>query len=135
MRFVFGFLAMLVLALLDSTLIFTRLSLVLAVCVSLTGSPVWLAISGICGVFCDLYSETFPFYTFLYLYISLGCVYLRSLLFKVRGVVFFVAAAVALTLFAAITATPRFFLFVAGNTAATPVFYVFLKKELKVEKI
>lgn len=135
MRFVLGFLAMVVLSLTDSVLIFTRLSLVMAVCVSLTGSPLWVTISGLGGVLCDLYSETFPFYTFLYMYISLGCVFCRSLLFKARAVVFYIGALVSLTLFAAITGTPRFLPFVAGNSVVAPLFYVLLKKEMKSEKI
>lgn len=135
MSFVLGFLAMIVLALLDSCLIFTRLSLVLAACVSLTGAYPWVIISGLGGVFCDLYSETFPFYTFLYLYISLGCVYLRSLLFKAGGVVFYIVSVVSLALFSAMMGIPDLLLFVAGNSAIAPLFYVLLKKELKSEKI
>lgn len=135
MRYVSGFFAMLFFCVLDSTLIYTRLSLVMAVCMSLSGSPIWVAISGLGGVFCDLYLDTFPFYTFIYLYISLGCVYLGSLIFKANAKVFFVTSIIFLGLFGGIAAGGRGILFGVLNAFFAPLFYVFIKKEINREKI
>lgn len=135
MRYVLGFLAMVAFCILDSTLMFTRLSLVMTVCLSLSGSPVWVAISGLGGVFCDLYLDTFPFYTFIYLYISLGCVYLGSLIFKANAKVFFVTSIIFLGLFGGITAGGRGILLGVVNAFAAPLFYVFIKREINREKI
>ncbi len=135
MRFLIGLIVMLFLCILDSTLIVTRLSLVMVSAISLTGNPVWVAASGFAGVFCDLYLDTFPFYTFVYLYISLGCVYLGSMIFKKKSWVFFATAIITLTVFMAIMQGTGGILPAILNSCATPLFYVFLKKELNCEKI
>lgn len=135
MKYFFGLFIMLFLCLLDCTITFSWLSLVMCVCVCLTGSPLWLAISGLGGIFCDLYLDTFPFYTFLYLYISLGCVYIKNLTFKTDIRVFFMASFVFLGIFGAVNAGLRGFLYGATNSFAAPLFYVFLKKEMESEKI
>ena len=135
MKYFFGLFIMLFLCLLDCTTTFLRLSLVMCVCVCLTGSPLWLTISGLGGIFCDLYLDAFPFYTFLYLYISLGCVYIKNLTFKTDMRVFFIASFVFLGIFGAVNAGLRGFLYGATNSFAAPLFYVFLKKEMESEKI
>ena len=135
MKYFFGFLVLIFLCLLDCTVTFSWLSLVMCVCVCLTGSPLWFAISGLGGIFCDLYLDTFPFYTFLYLYISLGCVYVKSLTFKTDMRIFLTASFVFLGIFGAVNAGLRGFLYGATNSFAAPLFYVFLKKEMKSEKI
>ncbi len=135
MKYFFGLFIMLFLCLLDCTITFLRLSLVMCVCVCLTGSPLWLVISGLGGIFCDLYLDTFPFYTFLYLYISLGCVYIKNLTFKTDMRVFFITSFVFLGIFGAVNAGLRGFLYGATNSFAAPLFYVFLKKEMESEKI
>ncbi len=135
MKYFFGLFITLFLCILDCNITFSWLSLVMCVCVCLTGSPLWLVISGLGGVFCDLYLDTFPFYTFLYLYISLGCVYVKSLTFKTDIRVFLIASFVFLGIFGAANAGFRGFLYGAINSFAAPLFYVFLKKEMKSEKI
>ena len=135
MRFFIGFIIMLFLCILDCTLIATRLSLVMVTAVSLTGNPVWVAVSGLGGVFCDLYQDTFPFYTFVYLYISLGCVYLGSMIFKKKLWVFFVVSLITLTGFMAILQGIGGILSAVLNSLSAPLFYAFLKKELNCEKI
>ena len=135
MKYFFGLFIMLFLCLIDCTITFLRLSLVMCVCVCLTGSPLWLVISVLGGIFCDLYLDTFPFYTFLYLYISLGCVYIKNLTFKTDMRVFFIASFVFLGIFGAVNAGLRGFLYGATNSFAAPLFYVFLKKEMESEKI
>lgn len=135
MRFFIGFIIMLFLCILDCTLIATRLSLVMVTAVSLTGNPIWVAVSGLGGVFCDLYQDTFPFYTFVYLYISLGCVYLGSMIFKKKLWVFFSVALITLTGFMAILQGIGGILPAVLNSLSAPLFYAFLKKELNCEKI
>ena len=135
MSFVIGFFAMLVLCFLDCTLIYTKLSLVMTVCTSLTGNPFWVVISGLGGIFCDLYLDTFPFFTFVYLYISLGCVYLGSLVFKPDAKVFFVTSLVAVGLLGSIIAGGQGLIWGVVCAFAAFLFYVFLKKEINSEKI
>lgn len=135
MKYIFGFLVLIFLCLLDCNITFSWLSLVMCVCVCLTGSPLWLAISGLGGIFCDLYLDTFPFYTFLYLYISLGCVYVKSLTFKTDMRVFLIASFVFLGIFGAVNASLTGFVYGITNSFAAPLFYVFLKKEINCEKI
>lgn len=116
-----------ILSVIDSSFVFLRLSLVLLCCYSLKERTAAVVISGMCGIFCDLYGGSAPFYTFLYLYISIGCVWCRSFLYKVNMGVFYTMSAVALILYGGLVGLPYFLPFALVNSSAAPLFYLCLK--------
>lgn len=78
---IFVFALSLVFAAFDRTYLAIELSGVLLICFSFFGGSYAVLISGLCGIFCDLFAGSSPFYTVLYLYISAGCVWAGRRLF------------------------------------------------------
>ena len=65
------------------------LSLSLVVCLSLFGGFPWVTVCTIFGILLDFLNYSLPFYTFIYLYISIGCVWIKGFLFKQNFLVSF----------------------------------------------
>lgn len=58
------------------------LSLSLVVCLSLFGGFRYIAVCAVFGLFLDFLNFSLPFFAFIYLYISAGCVWIKGFLFK-----------------------------------------------------
>lgn len=102
------------------------------------------AVSGVCGLFVDIYSLSLPYFSLFYLYISLGCVWCESFFASLRGktvfiicfLVFFVTAS-AIRFFDMLTQACFFlswemflevFLFAFFNSAFSPIVFAVLKR-------
>ena len=64
-------------------------SLSLVVCLSLFGGFPWVTVCTIFGILLDFLNYSLPFYAFIYLYISVGCVWIKGFLFKENFLVYF----------------------------------------------
>lgn len=108
------------------------LSLSLSVCLSLFGGGFWVAVCAIFGGILDMLNYSFPFFLFIYLYISLGCVWIKSFLFKINFIlcVFFYLASVGFACLVSGEFTPFGFVL---NTVGFLAFYGILKG-IKFEK-
>ncbi len=100
-------------------------SLIFVVWMSLFSSGGAVVISTLCGMFIDFLNYSAPFYTFIYLYISLGCVWCKNSLFKVNFLTFFVVCVVSLLLDFAFSGNGTLV-----NVVFSPIFYLFLKRVL-----
>lgn len=89
-----------------------RLSLVLCLCALLAGQN--KAILGLCavlGIISDLFSLSFPYFSLLYLYISLGCVWCKGMFLNIKyTTVFFVCAALLFLFFCLMQVFDMFYL-------------------------
>lgn len=108
------------------------LSLSLSVCLSLLGGTPWVAICTLFGMTIDFLNYSMPFYAFIYLYISVGCVWIKGFLFKITyisGFFFWLAS----SCFAYLISGEASLRFSILNTLGFFVFYMLLKG-LKIEK-
>lgn len=78
----------------------TRLSLVLCLCALLAqNSQAILILSAVLGIISDLLSLSFPYFSLLYLYISLGCVWCKGMFLNIKYTTVFLVCAVLFFLF------------------------------------
>ena len=94
---------------LDSTIRGLFLSLPLVVCLSLFGGAPMVTICTIFGLFLDFFNYSLPFFAFIYLYISVGCVWIKGFLFKMNFFVCFVFWLVSFTFTCLISGNFSFF--------------------------
>lgn len=122
-----------------------RLSLVICAVLSMI-SPALLSLitAGVCGLFCDMFCLSLPYYSLFYLYISYGCVWCESLFVSLKNktvflVCFFVLLVVSagMKIFEMLTFGELFFsfrwcfdIFLSAflNSALSPVIYMVLKR-------
>ena len=78
-----------VLCMFDSVCRGLFLSLSLAVCLSLFGGAPFVTVCTIFGILLDFLNFSLPFFAFIYLYISVGCVWIKGFLFKENLLVYF----------------------------------------------
>jgi len=122
-----------------------RLSLAFCICLSfLCANEKSVAIAFFCGLFFDIYSMSSPFNSFLYLYISLGCVWCKSLFLKFRGFTLLLLGLIILFIYKVLcgvllSLSAREFvltfeflinalLFAFSNSIVLPIFYSLLKR-------
>ena len=116
----------------DSKISGLFLSLSLSVCLSLLGGAPWVVICTLFGMVIDFFNYSMPFYAFIYLYISVGCVLIKGFLFKITyisGFFFWLAS----SFFAHFITGEASFRFSFLNALGFFVFYMLLKG-LKIEK-
>ena len=122
-----------------------RLSLVFCLCALLAQrSKVMLVICAVLGIISDLFSLSFPYFSLLYLYISLGCVWCKGMFLNIKyTTVFFVCAALLFLFFCSMQILDMFFLkdivswqevlcdafvFSLTNAVFSPLIYGILKR-------
>ena len=76
-----------VLCVFDNTIHGLFLSLSFAVCLSLFGGAPFVTVCTVFGLILDFLNYSLPFYAFVYLYISVGCVWVKGFLFKMNSFV------------------------------------------------
>lgn len=110
-----------VLCMLDSAIHGLFFSLSLVVCLSLFYGTPYVAVCTIFGMVLDFFNYSLPFFTFIYLYISVGCVWIKGFLFKKNSFVslsfwlgsltFTCLVSGSFTLFNCVLSTLSFFVF------------------------
>lgn len=124
---------------------FFGLSFVICAVLSLKAHRVEACVvSGLCGLFADIYSVSLPYFSLIYLYISLGCVWCESFFASLKGktvflicfLVFF-AIMLAIRIFDMLTQGSLFLswemflevlLFAFINSAFSPIVFAVLKR-------
>ena len=114
------------LCLLDSVNFTLFSALTFSVCISLFIGIPSVAMCAIFGMVIDTLNYSLPFYTFIFLYISSGCVWVRGFFFKIRFFSAFLFWITALG-FACIITGKNFIDTFLVNVLFFPIFYVFLK--------
>ena len=94
-------LALLVFSVLDSYFFSRfRFSLLLCICFSFYNHKACaVVISGLTGLLCDIVSLTLPYFSLLYLYISLGCVWCEGIFLKLKLRTVFLLSFIAFFIF------------------------------------
>lgn len=89
-----------------------RLSLVLCLCALFFGRKKAVMItSAVLGIICDLFSFSFPYFSLLYLYISLGCVWCKGMFLNIKyTTVFCVCFVLCFLFFCSIKVLDMFYL-------------------------
>lgn len=122
-----------------------RLSLVICAVLGMVSPKVASCIvSGACGLFCDVFCLTLPYYSLFYLYISYGCVWCESFFVSLKNkTVFLICFLVFLTagtgmkifemllsgeLYFSAGACFEIFITAVLNSALSPVIYRVLKR-------
>ena len=140
------FVLLVILAFFDS-LIFKniRLTLVFLICFSLySKNSKAVYIFSLLGFFCDIISKTLPCFSFLYLYISLGCVWCEKKLLHISGKTVFLISFIAflayyfsiqiinMLIFYDVAISLSFVLkstvFALINSSISPIIYFFVKR-------
>ena len=115
-----------VLCMFDSVEFGVFLSLSLAVCLSLFGGIPFVTVCTVFGMFMDFLNYSLPFYAFIYLYISLGCVWIKGFLFKTNFIICFFFWFVSIV-FTCLISGEFSLLGCVLNSLSFFVFYVILK--------
>lgn len=122
-----------------------RLSLVICAVLGLVSPGLLSCVTaGACGLFCDMFSMCFPYYSLFYLYISYGCVWCESFFVSLKNktvflICFFVflVAETGIKIFEMLTLGEVFFslsgcfdVFLSAflNSALSPIVYMVLKR-------
>ena len=108
------------------------LSLSLVVCLSLFGGFPYVVVCTILGLLLDFLNFSLPFFAFIYLYISVGCVWIKRFLFKMNSFVCLSLWLVSLTFTCLISGNFT----LSSSFLCTLLFCVFywLLKGVKIEK-
>lgn len=131
-RIVFLCTAGIVASVFDSEVFGLFITLSLSVCLSLFGGAPFVVICTIFGILLDFWKFSLPFYAFIYLYISVGCVWIRGFLFKANfgaNLIFWLVSII----FTHLVSYEFSFLGFVLNALSFLVFYRILKG-VKIEK-
>lgn len=108
------------------------LSLPLCVLLPLFGGVPFVSVCCVIGLLRDFLNYSLPFYAFIYLYISVGCVWIKGFLFKTNFLICFAFWLVSI-IFACLLSNQFSLLGFVLNALSFLVFYVIIKGA-KIEK-